>query len=141
VVKLQVENCQQRGRADAPSTRRVAKPEFRPASDYQADRRSALQRELGGSTGEPLSKPASGVRLSLSELDGQNVAVHFTILGRNQSLVGRGHFSRDAALGPILRIEFPDHQEFEITLAEESWNGQIVAESGPNWDFVIRLSC
>jgi hypothetical protein len=141
VVKLQAENCQQRGTADATLRRRVANPDQKSASDYQAGRGSALERELSGSRSEPSSKPAAGSNLPLSVLHGQTVAVQFTILDRSETLVGRAHFYRDSTLGPVLRIEFPDNQEFEITLAEESWNGQIHAEPGPNWDFVIRLSC
>jgi hypothetical protein len=141
VVKLQVDNCQQHVNADAQSTPRVPKPESKPASDYQAGRRSALQRLLTGTPGESLSKSAAGSTVPLSALHERNVAVHFTILGRSETLVGRGHFNCDPTLGPVLRIEFPENQEFEITLAEESWSGQIVAVAGPDWDFVIRLSC
>ena len=93
-------------------------------------------------SGNELAGPniGSGVtRVPLSALHQRMVAVHCRILGREETLLGRGVYEQDPDLGPVLRIDGPQCEDFQLTFAEKSWNGEIAAGAGPGWEFLIRL--
>jgi hypothetical protein len=92
------------------------------------------------SSSQPVAGAASGVtRIPLSALNQRTVAVCCRIMGREQTLLGRGVYEQDAELGPVLRIDSPEHGDFQLTFAEKSWNGEIFVGGGRDWDFLIRL--
>ena len=78
-------------------------------------------------------------RISLSALDQRAVAVCCRIRGREETLLGKGTYEQDPNLGPVLRIDSPEHPELQFTIAERSWDGEIFVGGGPAWDFLIRL--
>ena len=86
-----------------------------------------------------VAQSGSPARVPLSALHERKVAVHCSILGREETVVGRGTYERDSDLGPVLRIDVPGDEHLEFTLAEQSWDGEVVAGGGPEWDFLIRL--
>jgi hypothetical protein len=86
-----------------------------------------------------IAPSGSAARVPLSALHERKVAVHCSILGREETVVGRGIYERDSELGPVLRIDVPGEEHLQFTLAERSWDGEVVASVGREWDFLIRL--
>jgi hypothetical protein len=76
----------------------------------------------------------------LSALHQRTIAVHCQFQGRDETLLGHGVYEHDPDLGPLLRVQSAEEDAFQLSFAEASWNGQIVAGEGRGWDFLIRLS-
>jgi hypothetical protein len=108
------ENAEASKRIDAPSTA--------PAKSHR-----------------PVGSGEGTVRVAFAELHGRLVAVHCSILGREETVIGRGVYEQDADLGPVLRVDTPTSEHFQFTFAERTWDGEIVAGNNREWDFLIRL--
>lgn len=70
------------------------------------------------------------------------MAVVFSVRGTKRVVQGRAKWSRDPALGNVLRIaiEGDDSGQPEIVLAEQAWSGSIEPDTQYGCDFVVSFT-
>jgi hypothetical protein len=98
----------------------------------EADSRGAPARDDFFSPGYECPPP-------LSALDGRTIAVQIQILGREQTLLGRGTYTSNSELGNVLTIQLPSSAACEIVLVEGSWTGEVLSGELHGCDFLVRL--
>jgi hypothetical protein len=76
----------------------------------------------------------------LERLDNQPVRVDVSWAGVTRIFRGRGKYSTDEALGPVLGVAVDDPSgNFEFLITDEIWSGEILEDSAVKDGYRIRL--
>ena len=77
----------------------------------------------------------------LKRLDNRLVTVEVSLNGQSQVCRGRGKFSFDPELGPVLGIAVADPAgDFEFLIEADKWSGEVVADASGESEYRICLN-